>query len=98
MSSIEPDSSGREIEGSEKVACGLVIAGRDGAELLELTKEVLDAMACLVEVFVVGALEFTIRSRGNDGCFAGLRQRLEHPLVGSVAFIGQNNGCFQGGQ
>jgi hypothetical protein len=55
-------------------------------------------MACLVEIFVVGALELAIRSSWNHGCFSSLRQRLQNPLVGIIAFIGQNNWCFQGGQ
>ena len=98
MSSIEPDRGGREMDGREKVAGSLVIPGRYRAELLEFTKEVLDQMACLVKVLIVSTREFTIGPRRNHRCFSGLRQRLEHPLVGIVAFIGQNHRCFESGQ
>ena len=44
----KPNDTGGEIDGSEEVAGGLVIAGGDGAELLEPGEEVLDQMARLV--------------------------------------------------
>ena len=37
----------------EEIAGGLVVAGCDGAELLEFREEVLDQVACLVEIPVV---------------------------------------------
>ena len=39
----------------QEASCGLVIAGGNGPELLELGEEVLDQMPGLVEVFVEGA-------------------------------------------
>jgi hypothetical protein len=48
VSSIEPNDAGGEIDSSEEVAGGLVVAGGDGAELLEPGEEVLDQMAGLV--------------------------------------------------
>jgi hypothetical protein len=44
----------------EEVSGGLVAAGRDGAELLELAEEVLNEMACPLGVF--------INQRGFFGC------------------------------
>jgi hypothetical protein len=86
------------MDSGEEVAGGLVIAGGKGAELLQFAKEVLDPVACLVEVLVVGALEFAIGLGRNHGRFSGRRQRLENSLVGIVAFIGQHDGCFEDGQ
>ena len=40
----------RVLPASEEVSCGLVVAGGDGAELLELCEEVFDQVAGLVEV------------------------------------------------
>ena len=47
MSSIKPDDAGGQVDGGEEIALGLVIAGGDGAELLEPGEEVLDQMAHL---------------------------------------------------
>ena len=46
-----------QVDGGEEVARGLVVAGCDGAELLEFGEEVLDQVARPVEmaVVVVGA-------------------------------------------
>ena len=44
------------MDGSEKITSGLVVAGCDGSELLELTEEILDQMPCLVQVFVIEPL------------------------------------------
>jgi hypothetical protein len=55
VSSIEPNDTGGEVDGSEEVLGGLVVAGCDGAELLESGEEVLDQMTRLVEIAVIGA-------------------------------------------
>lgn len=47
MSSKRDDGSG-ELEGAEKTAGGPIVAGSDGAELLELGEEVLNEMASAV--------------------------------------------------
>ena len=97
MSSIEPDHGSSEVDGSEKIARGLVITDGPGAKRFELTKEVLDPVACWGEILVINALDFTIGFGWNPRRLARLRQRLKNPLVGLVAFIGQNNRCFQPG-
>ena len=79
------------MDSSQEVPCRLVITRRKGAELFELTKEVFNPMACFVPFPVVGSLFFAIRLRWNYRGFSGLRQRLEYPLVGIVAFIGNHD-------
>ena len=41
------------MDGGEEVASGLVVAGGDCTELLELGKEVFDQMPCRIEVAVI---------------------------------------------
>src|SRR3982751_6112848 len=88
MSSIEPDESGGEVNAGQEASCGLVIAGRNGPELLELGEEVLDQMPGLVEVFVKGARYLAGLARGDHRRLASLGQRLEHPLVGIERLVG----------
>ena len=52
MSSIEPDCSAGEVHGGAEIFGGFVVAGGDGAELLEPAEEVLDQVARLVAVAV----------------------------------------------
>ena len=72
----------------QEASCGLVVAGGNGSELLELGKEVLDQMPGLVEVFVKGARCRAGLARGDHRRLACLGQRLEHPLVGIKGLIG----------
>ena len=55
-------------------------------------------MARLVQVLVIARLDFAIRLGRNQGGFARLRQRLEHPLIRIVALISDDDGCIEGGQ
>jgi hypothetical protein len=98
VSSVEPDRNGSEINGGQKIAGGLVVSGGNGTELFQVAEEVLDPVACLVEVFIIVSLDFAIRLGRNHRGFSGLRQRLEHPLVGIVALIGNDDRRFQAGQ
>ena len=88
MSSIEPDESGGEVNAGQEASCGLVVAGGDGPELLELGEEGLDQMPGLVEVCVKGARRRAGFARGDDGRLAGLGQRREHALVGIERLVG----------
>src|SRR3954452_15648165 len=81
MSSIEPDESGDQVNAGQEASCGLVVAGGDGPELLELGEEVLDQMPGLVEVCVKGARCRAGLPRWDHGCLAGVSQRFEHALV-----------------
>jgi hypothetical protein len=67
---MEPNDSGGEMDGGEKIASGLVIAGFDGSELLELAEKILDQMACLVQVFVIKSLARAMAFRRYDRGFA----------------------------
>src|SRR3954470_15069113 len=88
MSSIEPDESGGEVNAGQKASCGLVVAGGNGPELLELGEEGLDQMPGLVEVFVKGARCRPGLARGGDRRLAGLGQRLDDPLGGIQGLVG----------
>ena len=52
MSSIEPNDSGSQMDGAQKVSRGLVVARGDGAVLLGRGKEVLNQMTGLVQLAV----------------------------------------------
>src|SRR3954449_11035306 len=88
MSSIEPDESGGKVNAGQEASCGLVVAGGNGSELLELGEEVLDEVPGLVEVFVKGARCLAGFARWDDGRLAGLGQRFEHPLVRIERLVG----------
>jgi hypothetical protein len=83
VSSIQPDSSGGEVDGSEKISDGLVIAGGNCAELFEFAEEVLDQVARFIELLV----EFARQGRDN-GRLAGRRQWVEDLLVGVKSSVG----------
>ncbi len=70
------------MDGGEEVARGLVVAGCDGTELLELGEEVLDEMACLVEVPVEVAGQFSVCFGRYDGTLASGREWGDDPLAG----------------
>jgi hypothetical protein len=75
VSSVKPDRNSSEVHGNQGVAGGFVVAGRDSAERLQLAKEVLDPVACLLQIFVIVALRLAVRPGRNHGGFSGLRQR-----------------------
>src|SRR3954469_14981478 len=76
------------MDAGQEASCGLVVAGGNGPELLELGEEVLDEVACLVEVFVEGARRLPGFPRWDDGCLASLGQRIKHPLVRIERLVG----------
>ena len=82
MSSIEPNSGCGEVDGGEEVAFGLVVSRGNGTKLLELGEEVLDQMACLVEVAIIVTDHLTVGSGGDDRGLASDGQRLDDPLIG----------------
>lgn len=61
-----------EIDRPEEIAGGFVVAGRDGAVLLGLGEEVLDQVACLIQMPVVIAQLLSGRVGRNDNPLAGL--------------------------
>ena len=83
------------MDASEEVDGTLVVAGGDGAELLEPAEEVLDEVALLVELAIVGALHAAARHGGDHGDLAGGEERLDHPLVGVIGLVGQQSVCLE---
>src|SRR4051812_4411831 len=79
MSSIKPNDTGSEVDCREEVAGGLVIARGDGAELLEPGEEILDQMARLVEVAIIGPRRAAIELWRDHHRLAGGGQRLDDP-------------------
>src|SRR3954471_23206281 len=98
VSSIEPDESGGQVNAGQEASCGLVVAGGNRPERLELGEEVLDQMPGLVEVFVEGARCLAGFPRWDDGRLAGASQRLEHPLVGMERLVGHERLGLKVGQ
>jgi len=98
VSSIEPDNGCSEKNGGQKVAIGFVIAGSDGAELLEFAEKILDQVACLIEVSIMLAWDFAVPLRWNHDGFTRLLQRFNHPLIGIIALVRDDDLGFQSGQ
>ncbi len=83
------------MNGSEEVASSFVVSGGDGAEEFEFGEEVFNQVARLVEFLVILALNFSICFGWDDGSFSGLVQRVQHPLVGVKALIGDHRFGFE---
>ena len=76
---------------AEKVASGLVVAGGDGAILLEPGKEILNQVTRPIQMPVMVAPLLAVALGGNDDAFAGVFQGRDHPLLGVIGFIGDNS-------
>jgi hypothetical protein len=77
------------MDAGEEVSGGLVIAGRNGSVLLELTIEVLHEVARLVQFFVVKALNLSIIFGRNDELFSFRKQRLDDAFIGIESLVCQ---------
>jgi hypothetical protein len=86
------------VDCGEEVSRSFVVAGCDGAVLLELADEVLDEVAFLVEVLVVIAGVLPVRFWRNDRCFPGVLEWLSHPLIGVEGFVGDQDSGLDGGK
>ena len=75
------------MDAGEEVSGGLVVAGGNGAVLLELAVEILDEMACLVHLFIESALVFAIALWRDHQVFSCRAKRFDHPLVGIEGFV-----------
>ena len=82
------------MDGGEKVACGFVTAGSDGAKKFEFGEEVFDQVACLVEVFVVFALNLAVGFGRNHRYFARLLQGDQNPRICIEALVRKLYGGF----
>lgn len=98
MSSIEPNNSGSEIDGTEEVTGGLVVAGGNAAILLELVEELLNQMTRPVQVLVVFAPLFAATLGRNHDAFARVVQWINDPFLGIVRFVGDDGGGWRVGQ
>lgn len=76
---------------AEESRCGFVVAGRDSSVMFELFEEVLDQVTSLVERLVIVALDFSV-GFWRDHCldFGGPKP-VNHPLIGVIAFIRQQD-------
>ena len=98
MSSIEPDESGGEVNAGQEASCGLVVAGGNGPELLELGEEVLDQVTRLVQGCVVRARVLAVGLGRDHGRSAGLPQGPDHPLLGVERLVGDQGSRLVPGQ
>lgn len=73
---------------TEEVSGGLVIAGGNGAELLESGEEVLDKVARFVEFSIIVSGDLAISLGRDDGQLASGDQRGDDPLIGIERLIG----------
>src|SRR3954471_19504733 len=73
----------------------LVVAGRDRPVLLQLGEEVLDQVACFVEILIVGARLLAVRLGRDHRGPAGLRERPEDALLGVERLVGDQRGRGQ---
>lgn len=78
------------MDGADEVAGGLIVAGGNATILLELVKELLNQVTCLVEMLVVVARLFAAALGRNHDVFAGVVQGCNDPLLGIVSFIGND--------
>lgn len=75
------------MDSGEKVSGGLVIAGRYSAELLELADEILDEMACLVDLPVENMRRLTAALGRDDRGLASRQEGLDHARIGIEGVI-----------
>jgi hypothetical protein len=86
------------MDAGEEVSGGLVISGRNGSVLLELTIEVLHEVARLVQFFVVEALNLSITLGWNDELFSCGKQRLDNAFIGIESLVCQQGVSLHLGQ
>jgi len=87
VSSIEPNDSGGEVNGGEKVSAGFVVARGDGAKLLEFGEEILDQVARLVEVTVIVAADLAVGLGWNHHGLPGACERIDDALLGVECLV-----------
>ena len=88
MSSIEPDGSRGEVNGSKEISGGFVVARGDCPELLEPAEEILDQVARLLEFSVKLARCQAIWPGWDYGRFAGGGQGPENSRIGIEGPVG----------
>src|SRR3954447_24287725 len=86
------------MDGAQEVGGPLVVAGRDRPVLLQLGEEVLDQVARLVEILVVGAGVLAVGLGRGHRRPAGPSEGLEHPLLGIEGLVGDQRVGLEVGQ
>lgn len=91
MSSFEPSEGAGQVDGGEEISGGLLVACRDGSEMLEDVEKSFDQVALAIEGEITRARDLAIRFRRDDGGdgaqFEGLDQGVRIiPLVGEESF------------
>src|SRR6476661_3825850 len=89
LSSIEPNDSSGQVDRSEEISGGLVVARCNCPVLLELAEEVLHQVARLVHLPVKGALDLSIALGWDHELFSCRKQRFDHALIGIEGLIRQ---------
>src|SRR5262249_19626572 len=77
------------MDAGEKVSGGLIIAGGDSSELLELADEILDEMARLVQLSIKSAARWGVAPGRDAGVFPRREKGFDHALIGLEGFIRQ---------
>lgn len=85
------------MDGCEEVPGCCLVARRDRSKLLQLGEEVLDEVACLVDVLVIGASDLPVGLGRDDGRFAGSGERFDDALVRIVCLVGDEGLGLHGG-
>lgn len=71
------------------MASGFVIASGNGTKLFEFAEEVLNQMPLLIKFLVMGTPNHSVAFGGNNRRFPGLLQRIQHPFIGVIRFVGK---------
>lgn len=90
MSSIEPDHGAGQEESAREDAFGFIIAGGDGAILLERGEDILDEVSAFIEMGVIVARRFAVGAWRDHHVLSCRPQGRDEPGVGIVAFVGQH--------
>jgi hypothetical protein len=99
LSSIEPNDAGDEVDGSQEVPRGLLVAGGDCTEPLDPSEEVLDQMARGIKLPVIVARRGPVGPRRDHRRFASRCQRLKDACIGVERLVGdQRVGLHRGQQ
>ena len=75
----------------EEISCGFVIAGGEGAELLEVGEEVLDPVPGFIELTVERGRDQPCPAWPDHGLDAGRCQSMAHAGVGIEAAVGDQD-------
>src|SRR3974377_559024 len=82
------------MDASEKVSGGLFISGGDSAKFLELAHEILDEMACFVQLFVERAWGPALALGRDHRGFARRQKGFNYPLIGVEALSASRISAF----